>query len=51
MEFPLRVIFDTTVLVAAARSRMGASFALVNAIPSEQFEICLFDCISSGRMC
>jgi predicted nucleic acid-binding protein len=32
---------DTSVLVAAARSRRGASFALVSSIPSDRFEICL----------
>jgi putative PIN family toxin of toxin-antitoxin system len=37
----MRVVFDTSVLVAAARSRKGASFALVSAIPSPHFEICL----------
>jgi putative PIN family toxin of toxin-antitoxin system len=37
----LRVVFDTSVLVAAARSRRGASFALVNAIPSPIFVPCL----------
>jgi predicted nucleic acid-binding protein len=37
----MRVVFDTSVLVAAARSRRGASFALVAAIPSTQFQICL----------
>ena len=37
----MRVLFDTSVLVAAARSRHGASFALVSAIPSPDFEICL----------
>lgn len=37
----MRVVFDTSVLVAAARSRRGASFALVSAIPSPAFEICL----------
>ena len=37
----MRVVFDTSVLVAAARSRRGASFALVSAIPSPQFQICL----------
>jgi putative PIN family toxin of toxin-antitoxin system len=36
-----KVVFDTSVLVAAARSRQGASFALVNAIPSPAFTICL----------
>jgi predicted nucleic acid-binding protein len=37
----MRVVFDTSVLVAAARSRRGASFALVSVIPSPHFEICL----------
>src|SRR5262245_800895 len=37
----LRVVLDTSVLVAAARSRLGASFALVNSIPSPDFQPCL----------
>ena len=37
----MRVVFDTSVLVAAARSRDGASFALVSSIPSPRFQICL----------
>lgn len=37
----MRVVFDTSVLVAAARSRDGASFALVDSIPSSRFQICL----------
>ena len=37
----MRVIFDTSVLVAAARSRDGASFALISLIPSSCFQICL----------
>jgi putative PIN family toxin of toxin-antitoxin system len=37
----MRVVFDTSVLVAAVRSRQGASFALLNAIPSPAFQICL----------
>jgi predicted nucleic acid-binding protein len=37
----MRVVFDTSVLVAAARSRVGASFALISAIPSPDFQICL----------
>ena len=37
----MRVIFDTSVLVAAARSRDGASFALISTIPSPHFQICL----------
>jgi len=38
---PMRVILDTSVLVAAARSREGASFALVSGIPSPIFIPCL----------
>lgn len=37
----MRVVFDTSVLVAAARSRNGASFALINSIPATAFEVCL----------
>jgi predicted nucleic acid-binding protein len=37
----MRVVLDTSVLVAAARSRRGASFALVESIPSPKFQICL----------
>lgn len=38
---PIRVVFDTNVLVAAARSRLDASYALVSSIPSRRFQICL----------
>jgi predicted nucleic acid-binding protein len=38
---PIRVVFDTNVLVAGARSRQGASFALINSIPSAEFQLCL----------
>jgi putative PIN family toxin of toxin-antitoxin system len=37
----MRVVFDTSVLVAAVRSRQGASFALVSSIPAPQFQLCL----------
>jgi putative PIN family toxin of toxin-antitoxin system len=37
----MRVVIDTNVLVAAARSRNGASFALVSSIPSVDFQPCL----------
>ena len=37
----MRVVFDTTVLVAASRSRNGASFQLVSMLPSLEFEIAL----------
>lgn len=35
------VVIDTNVLVAAARSRNGASFALLTRIPSPDFRPCL----------
>lgn len=37
----MRVVFDTSVLVAAARSRRGASYALVSSLPSPDFQLCL----------
>jgi predicted nucleic acid-binding protein len=37
----MHVVFGTSVLAAATRSRRGASFALVSSIPSERFQICL----------
>lgn len=37
----MRIVIDTSVLVAAARSRQGASFALVSSLPSPHFEIAL----------
>ena len=37
----MRVVLDTCVLVAAARSRLGASFALVSSIPAREFQPCL----------
>jgi putative PIN family toxin of toxin-antitoxin system len=37
----MRVVLDTNVLVAAARSRRGASFALVSSIPARHFQVCL----------
>ena len=37
----MRVILDTSVLVAAARSRNGASYALLSMLPSRRFEIAL----------
>ena len=37
----MKVVLDTNVLVAAARSRQGASFALVSSIPAPEFQICL----------
>ena len=37
----MRVIFDTSVLVAAARSRNGASYQLVSMLPTRDFHIAL----------
>jgi putative PIN family toxin of toxin-antitoxin system len=37
----LRVIIDTSVLVAAVRSRNGASYQVVSMLPSNDFEIAL----------
>lgn len=37
----MKVVFDTSLLVAAVRSKQGASYALVSSLPSEQFQICL----------
>jgi putative PIN family toxin of toxin-antitoxin system len=37
----MRVVIDTSVLVAAVRSRQGASFAVVSSIPHPSFEPCL----------
>ena len=37
----MRVAFDTSVLVAAAKSRLGASFALVQSLPNSKFEVAL----------
>ncbi len=37
----MKIVLDTSVLVAAARSRNGASFQLVSQLPSRKFEIVL----------
>lgn len=37
----MRIVIDTSVLVVAARSRQGASFALVRSLPDPRFEIAL----------
>ncbi len=37
----IRIVLDTNVLVSALRSRNGASFALVSALPDPRFRICL----------
>ena len=41
MRSRMRVVFDTSVLVAAARSRNGASFQLLSMLPSPRFELAL----------
>jgi putative PIN family toxin of toxin-antitoxin system len=37
----VRVVLDTSVLVATARSRRGASHVLISSIPAPEFQICL----------
>lgn len=37
----MKIVLDTSVLVAATRSRQGASFALVASVPSPLFQLCL----------
>jgi putative PIN family toxin of toxin-antitoxin system len=37
----MRVVFDTNVLVAGARSRNGASFRLIAMLPSQKFELAI----------
>lgn len=37
----MRVVLDTSVLVAASRSTRGASYALVRSIPAPEFQPCL----------
>ena len=37
----MNIVLDTNVLVAAARSRQGASFALVSSLPNPKFQIAL----------
>ena len=37
----MRVVFDTSVMVAAARSNRGASYALVSSLPAPEFQPCL----------
>ena len=41
MDVTTKILLDTSVLVAAARSRKGASFALVSSLPHPRFQICL----------
>jgi putative PIN family toxin of toxin-antitoxin system len=37
----MKIVLDTTVLVAAARSKQSASYTLVAALPSPLYQICL----------
>ena len=37
----MRIVLDTCILVAAARSKLGASHALLRKLPKPGFEICL----------
>ncbi len=37
----IRVVIDTNIVVSAAQSRRGASFAVLSLLPSEYFEIVL----------
>lgn len=41
MDVTIRVVLDTCVLVAAARSRQGASFALLASLPNSRFQMFL----------
>ena len=41
MDVTIKVVLDTCVLVAAARSRQGASFALISSLPNPRFQMCL----------
>lgn len=41
MDATTKIVLDTSVLVAAARSRNGASFALIASMPNPRFQICL----------
>ena len=41
MDVTIKIVVDTSVLVSAARSRNGASFALVSSLPNQRFQICL----------
>lgn len=37
----MRIVIDTSVLVAAMRSRNGASFKLISSLPAQEFEFAL----------
>ena len=46
----MRVVFDTNVLVAAARSQKGASFALIRMLPSDKFQISISNALYFGYL-
>lgn len=37
----MKVVLDTSVLVAASRSQLGASYAILRELPNPRFQICL----------
>jgi putative PIN family toxin of toxin-antitoxin system len=37
----MKIVLDTNILVAAARSQKGASYRILQLIPDERFQICL----------
>jgi predicted nucleic acid-binding protein len=37
----MKIVLDTSVMIAASRSRLGASFQLVSMLPTPQFQIAL----------
>ena len=41
MTDPIKIVLDTNVLVAAARSRSGASFALLNTLAEGRWQPCV----------
>jgi putative PIN family toxin of toxin-antitoxin system len=41
MDATIKIVLDTSVVLAAARSRRGASFVLVSSLPHRRFHICL----------
>ena len=41
MLFVVRVVFDTNILVAAIRSRRGASFELLSRVSRGEFELAI----------
>ena len=40
MDVTTKIVLDTCVLVAATRSRQGASFALISSLPNPRFQMC-----------